>query len=448
MNSVTTLRIAVRALNRNLLRALLTTLGIVIGVSAVITMMQIGAGSSTSIREKITSMGANVLIIIPKAAESSGISIGAGSAMTLTPQDCAIVREHCPSLRSAAPVVRARAQAVYGNQNWVPDSIEGTTPEYLDVRQWFIEEGTAFTHLDVTRANKVCLLGRTVADELFGSASPVGRQIRLRNVSLRVIGVLSEKGANLMGQDQDDTLLAPWTTIKYRIAGSRLEDVNQSADAEKSDVYPGLAGNLYPGQSDAQKSNNRQLCRFVNVDAIMAVVGASDRVKQAGEEITEVLRSRHRIGPGAMDDFEIINLSEITRMLSSTTALMTNLLLSIAAISLVVGGVGIMNIMLESVTERTREIGLRMAVGARSRDILKQFLFEAITLCLAGAAMGMVLGNTVSFFVWRLLQWPVQASPMAMVTAVLVSMGVAVLFGFYPAWKASRLDPIVALRHE
>jgi ABC-type antimicrobial peptide transport system permease subunit len=184
------------------------------------------------------------------------------------------------------------------------------------------------------------------------------------------------------------------------------------------------------------------------VDAIMAVVGASDRVKQAGEEITEVLRSRHRIGPGAMDDFEIINLSEITRMLSSTTALMTNLLLSIAAISLVVGGVGIMNIMLVSVTERTREIGLRMAVGARSRDILKQFLFEAITLCLAGAAMGMVLGNTVSFFVWRLLQWPVQASPMAMVTAVLVSMGVAVLFGFYPAWKASRLDPIVALRHE
>jgi ABC-type antimicrobial peptide transport system permease subunit len=448
MNSVTTLRIAVRALNRNLLRALLTTLGIVIGVSAVITMMQIGAGSSTSIREKITSMGANVLIIIPKAAESSGVSIGAGSAMTLTPQDCAIVREHCPSLRSAAPVVRARAQAVYGNQNWVPDSIEGTTPEYLDVRQWSIEEGTAFTHLDVTRANKVCLLGRTVADELFGSASPVGRQIRLRNVSLRVIGVLSEKGANLMGQDQDDTLLAPWTTIKYRIAGSRLEDVNQSADAEKSDVYPGLAGNLYPGQSDAQKSNNRQLCRFINVDAIMAVVGASDRVKQAGEEITEVLRSRHRIGPGAMDDFEIINLSEITRMLSSTTSLMTNLLLSIAAISLVVGGVGIMNIMLVSVTERTREIGLRMAVGARSRDILKQFLFEAITLCLAGAAMGMVLGNTVSFFVWRLLQWPVQASPMAMVTAVLVSMGVAVLFGFYPAWKASRLDPIVALRHE
>jgi len=448
MKSVTTFRIAVRALNRNLLRALLTTLGIVIGVSAVITMMQIGAGSSASIREKITSMGANVLIIIPKAAESSGVSIGAGSAMTLTPQDCAIVRERCPSLRNAAPVVRARAQAVYGNQNWVPDSIEGTTPEYLDVRQWSIEEGTAFTHLDVTRANKVCLLGRTVADELFGRASPVGRQIRLRNVSLRVIGVLSEKGANLMGQDQDDTLLAPWTTIKYRIAGSRLEDMNQSADAEESGVYPGLAGNLYPGQSDAQKSNNRQLCRFVNVDAIMAVVGTSGLVKQAGEEITAVLRSRHRIGPGAKDDFEIINLSEITRMLSSTTSLMTNLLLSIAAISLVVGGVGIMNIMLVSVTERTREIGLRMAVGARSRDILKQFLFEAITLCLAGAAMGMVLGNTVSFFVWRLLRWPVQASPMAMVTAVLVSMGVAVLFGFYPAWKASRLDPIVALRHE
>jgi ABC-type antimicrobial peptide transport system permease subunit len=448
MKSTLTIRIAVRALNRNLLRALLTTLGIVIGVSAVITMMQIGAGSSASIREKITSMGANVLIVIPKAAESGGVSIGAGSAMTLTPQDCAVVRQHCPSLRNAAPVVKARAQAVNGNQNWVPDSIEGTTPEYLDVRQWSIEEGAAFTHLDVTRANKVCLLGRTVADKLFGKTSPLGRQIRVRNVSLRVIGVLSQKGANLMGQDQDDTLLAPWTTIKYRIAGSRLEDVNQSTDAENSGVYPGSARTLYPGQSDTYKSSNRPLCRFVNVDAIMAVVRNSGLVKQAGEEIAEVLRSRHRIGPGAKDDFEIINLSEITRMLSSTTSLMTNLLLSIAAISLVVGGVGIMNIMLVSVTERTREIGLRMAVGARSRDILKQFLFEALALCLAGAAMGMVLGNTVSFFVWRLLRWPVEASPMAMVTAVLVSMGVAILFGFYPAWKASRLDPIVALRHE
>jgi ABC-type antimicrobial peptide transport system permease subunit len=439
---------AVKALNRNLLRALLTTLGIVVGVGAVISMMQIGAGSSASIREKISSMGADVLIVVPKAAVSGGVNIGAGSAMTLTPRDWEMVRRHCSTIRSAAPVVRARAQAVYGSQNWVPDSIEGTTPEYLDVRQWRIDDGTPFTSLDVTRANKVCLLGRTVATRLFGNTPSLGRHIRIRNVSLRVVGILSEKGANLMGQDQDDVVLAPWTTIKYRIAGSRLQDMNQSAGDNDAGVYPGLTGRLYPEQSDNQKNNNPLLCRFTNLDAIMVAVRTSVLVHEAKEEIADVLRFRHRIGPGGRDDFEIINLTEITQMLSTTTALMTNLLLCIAAISLVVGGVGIMNIMLVSVTERTREIGLRMAVGARARDILRQFLVEAIILCLAGGAIGIVLGNAVSFFVWRHLRWPVEASPAAAVTAVLVSIGVGVLFGFYPAWKASRLDPIVALRHE
>ena len=448
MKPALTLKIAVKALNRNLLRALLTTLGIVIGVGAVISMMQIGAGSSASIREKISSMGADVLIVVPKAAVSGGVNIGAGSAMTLTPQDCKMVRHHCSSIRTAAPVVRARAQAVYGSQNWVPDSIEGTTPEYLDVRQWYIDDGAPFSDLDVTSANKVCLLGRTVATKLFGNASPLGKHIRLRNVALRVIGILGEKGANLMGQDQDDVVLAPWTTIKYRIAGSRLQDMNQSAVDNDSGAYPRVTGHLYPEQSDNQKNNNPLLCRFANVDAIMVAVRNSNLVHQAQDEIAEVLRSRHRISSGGRDDFEIINLTEITQMLSTTTSLMTNLLLCIAAISLVVGGVGIMNIMFVSVTERTREIGLRMAVGARSRDILRQFLAEAIILCLAGGAMGIVLGNTVSFLVWLFLQWPVDASPMAAVTAVLVSISVGILFGFYPAWKASRLDPIVALRHE
>jgi ABC-type antimicrobial peptide transport system permease subunit len=448
MKTTLTLWIAVKALNRNLLRALLTTLGIVIGVGAVISMMQIGAGSSASIRETISSMGADVLIVVPKAAVSSGINIGAGSAMTLTPQDWEVVLHHCSAIRSAAPVVRARAQAVYGNQNWVPDSIEGTTPEYLDVRQWRIDDGAPFTDLDVTRANKVCLLGRTVATKLFGSAPVLGKHIRLRNVSLRVIGVLSEKGANLMGQDQDDVVLAPWTTIKYRIAGSRLQVVNQSRGDDDQGAYPGVTGRLYPEQSGNQKNNNLLLCRFDNLDAIMVAVRNSALVRQAKEEIAEVLRSRHRIGPGGRDDFEIINLTEITQMLSTTTALMTHLLLCIAAISLVVGGVGIMNIMLVSVTERTGEIGLRTAVGARSRDILRQFLVEAVILCLAGGAIGIVLGNAVSFFVWWQLRWPVEASPAAAVTAVWVSISVGILFGFYPAWKASRLDPIVALRHE
>jgi ABC-type antimicrobial peptide transport system permease subunit len=448
MKPVLTLRIAVKALNRNLLRALLTTLGIVIGVAAVISMMQIGAGSSSSIREKISSMGADVLIVVPKAVESGGVNIGAGSAMTLTPQDCEMVRHHCTSIRSAAPVVRARAQAVFGSQNWVPDSIEGTTPEYLAVRQWGIEDGAPFSNLDVTRANRVCLLGRTVAAKLFGNVSPLGKQIRLRNVALRVVGILSEKGANLMGQDQDDVVLAPWTTIKFRIAGSRLENMNQSAGDNNSDAYPGIAGRLYPEQSDSQKNNQQLLCRFANVDAIMVAVRNSNLIRQANEEIAEVLRPRHRIGPGGRDDFEIINLTEITQMLSTTSSLMTHLLLCIAAISLVVGGVGIMNIMLVSVTERTREVGLRMAVGAKSRDILRQFLIEAIMLCLAGGTIGIVLGNAVSFCVWWLLRWPVDASPMAAVTAVWVSVSVGILFGFYPAWQASRLDPIVALRHE
>ena len=448
MKLILTFRIALKALNRNILRALLTTLGIVIGVAAVISMMQIGAGSSASIREKISSMGADVLIVVPKSAVSSGVNIGAGSAMTLTPKDCATVLHHCPSIRSAAPVIRARAQAVFGNQNWVPDSIEGTTPEYLNVRQWPIGDGVPFSEVDVGCANKVCLLGRTVATKLFGKVSPIGKQIRLRNVALRVIGVLSEKGANLMGQDQDDVVLAPWTTIKYRIAGSRLQDMNQSSDDNGNGAYPSMSGNLYPEQSYSQKNNNKILYRFANLDAIMIAARNSTLIRKAEEEIAEVLRSRHRISPGGRDDFEIVNLTEITQMLSTTTSLMTHMLLCIAAISLVVGGVGIMNIMLVSVTERTREIGLRMAVGAKSRDILRQFLMEAIILCLAGGAIGIVLGNTISFFVWWLLRWPVEASPMAAVTAVWVSISVGILFGFYPAWRASRLDPIVSLRHE
>ncbi|WP_289021643.1 ABC transporter permease [Desulfobacter postgatei] len=448
MKLLQTIRIAFKALRRNPMRAMLTTLGIVIGVSAVISMMEISAGSSTSIKKKISSMGANVLIIIPKTAETTGVTAGAGSAMTLTPEDSEAVAKHCPSIRSAAPIVRARAQAVYGNKNWVPDSIEGTTPDYLDVREWSLDEGVPFTHIDVSQSDKVCLIGKTVASELFGQASPLGKNIRLRNVSLRVIGVLSKKGANLMGQDQDDTILAPWTTIKYRIAGSRLIGENQSVGIDDSGYYPSRLHKIYPERSSVQLRNNKMLYRFANVDAIMAFVRSADLIDLANQEITDILRSRHNIGKTLDNDFEIINLTEITQTLTATTSLMTNLLLCIATVSLVVGGVGIMNIMLVSVTERTSEIGLRMAVGAKPRDILQQFLIEAIVLCLAGGTIGIIWGNAVSFLVWLLLQWPVEASPMATVVSVIVSMSVGVLFGFYPAWKASNLDPIVALRHE
>ena len=440
-------RTALKALQRNPMRAMLTTLGIVIGIGAVIAMMEVGAGSSAAIQKKITSMGANGIIIIPKTAVSGGVSYGAGSAMTLTTKDCDAIIKSCPLLHSAAPIVRARAQVVYLNRNWVPESIEGTKSEYLDVRQWPLEQGEPFTERDVKSANQVCLLGHTIAGKLFGNQSPIGKTIRLRNISLRVIGVLSKKGANLMGQDQDDILLAPWTTIKYRIAGSRLRNTNQSTSTDDDHHYYVRHMSFYPDQAAIQKRNSPLLIRFANIDAIMAATRSADLIADASEEITEILRIRHGVGPGE-EDFEIINLTEIAKALSSTTTIMTNLLLCIAAVSLIVGGVGIMNIMLVSVTERTHEIGLRMAVGARSRDILNQFLVEAIALCVAGGVVGILFGNTVSYLIWKLLDWPVKASPMAAAVAVCVSVSVGIIFGFYPAWKASQLNPIEALRYE
>lgn len=440
-------RTALKAFRRNPMRAMLTTLGIVIGVGAVIAMMEIGEGSSSAIQKRIASMGANALIVIPSTAASGGVTYGAGSAMTLTPEDCEAILGNCPSVRNAAPIVRARAQLVYGNRNWVPDSIEGTTGAYLYIREWEVAEGETFTERDVVSANRVCLLGQTLVSELFEEQSPIGKEVRLRNVSLRVIGVLQDKGANLMGQDQDDILLAPWTTIKYRIAGSRLQSMNQSSSDNENDRYPG-GQSLYPEQSAIQAENTPMLVRFTNIDAIMTAAQSTDMITNAIEEITEVLRAQHGIKPDDFDDFEIIDLTEILGTLSATTTLMTNLLLCVAAISLVVGGVGIMNIMLVSVTERTREIGLRMAVGGRSRDILRQFLVEAIALCLFGGAVGILFGNGVSYFIWRFFQWPVKATPIAATVAVLVSASVGIVFGFYPAWKASRLDPIEALRYE
>ncbi len=456
MRVYTTARTAFKALRRNPMRAMLTTLGIVIGVGAVIAMMEIGAGSSASLKKTIASMGANVLVIRPGTASSGGISFGVGTSTTLTPEDCQAILRECPAVHNATPMVRARTQVVYGNRNWVPNTMYGTTPAFLDVQDWSIlAEGEPFSERDVLNGNRVCLLGQTLVRELFEGASPVGKEIRIKNIAFRVIGVLTPKGANMMGLDQDDVILAPWTTVKYRVTGTSLSTSNQSTAPTGSDsvntlsnLYPAVKGGLYPEQASVQQADNPMPIRFANIDQIMAAANNAGEISLAIEQMTGVLRERHHLRIDEPDDFSIRDMAELTKTLSTTTTLMTNLLLTVAMISLVVGGVGIMNIMLVSVTERTREIGLRMAVGARGRDILYQFLVEAVVLCLTGGAMGIVLGHGGSLLVRLLLHWPVETSPAAIVAAVLVSAGVGIIFGFYPAWKASRLDPIEALRFE
>ncbi|MBP7937304.1 MAG: ABC transporter permease [Phycisphaerae bacterium] len=450
------LRTAFRALRRNVMRSALTTLGIIIGVSAVIAMMEIGNGTSSFIKKSITSMGVDNLLVAPGSAASGGVTFGAGSVMTLTPEDAdAIVRE-CPAVRATAPVVRARTQVIYGNRNWVPTFIWGTTPSFLEVRNWGnLAEGEPFTDQDVRNASKVCLLGQTLVRELFLGQSPIGQEVRVQNVAFKVVGVLAPKGANLMGMDQDDVLLAPWTTIKRRVAGTNLASVNQSAASSSgsssvntlSDLYPGKE-NLYPVPSQTELANTPTLVRFTNVDQIMVAAASPNELEQAMRQITQLLRERHRIAEGELDDFNIRDMTEMTKMFSSTTSRITNLLLCVAFISLIVGGVGIMNIMMVSVTERTREIGLRMAVGARARDILRQFLVEAVVLCMLGGVIGILLGRGSSLLVRAFMQWPTELSVGAIVASVAVSVTVGVIFGYYPAWKASRLDPIEALRYE
>jgi macrolide transport system ATP-binding/permease protein len=452
-------RTALHGLRRNVMRAALTTLGIVIGVAAVIAMMEIGSGSSSAIQATIASMGANNLLVLPGTASSGGVSFGGGSAMTLTPQDAEAILNESPAVRGAVPIVRARTQVIYGNRNWVPSFIYGTTPDWLDVREWGLSEGDMFTERDVRNASKVCVLGQRLVRELFQGENPLGKEVRVQNVSFRVVGVLTAKGANMMGMDQDDVLLAPWTTIKFRVTGSSATTANQSAAAASSSatsttvnslnqIYPTSQKKLYPEQSATQAADTPQPVRFINVDQILTAGRSTEEIPAAIKQITQILRERHRIGPGEPDDFNIRDMTEMTKALSSTGTMMTKLLLAVALISLLVGGVGIMNIMLVSVTERTREIGLRMAVGAWSRDILQQFLAESVILCFCGGAMGILVGRGISILVRVLLKWPTELSLSAIVAAFVVSVTVGIVFGFYPAWKASRLDPIIALRYE
>ena len=449
------LRTALTGLRRNVLRAALTTLGIIIGVAAVIAMMEIGRGSASAIQRTIASMGANNLIILPGTASSGGVSFGGGSVMTLTPQDSEAILAEAPAVSAAAPIVRARTQVVYENRNWVPSYIYGATPAYLDVREWPLAVGDPFTDRDVRNANKVCLIGQRLVRELFQGESPVGKEVRIQNVPFKVVGVLSSKGANMMGMDQDDILLAPWTTIKFRVTGASAMTANQSAatgtgqqTGAGNSLYSSSQSTLYPLPSTTQAADTPLPVRFANIDQILAATRSSDQVPAAIQQITQLLRERHRIRPGEPDDFSIRDMAEMTSALTSTSTLMTKLLLAVALISLVVGGVGIMNIMLVSVTERTREIGLRMAVGARGGNILQQFLLESVLLCFCGGLAGILLGRGISLLIKALLQWPTELSLDAILTAFAVSAAVGILFGYYPAWKGSRLDPITALRYE
>jgi putative ABC transport system permease protein len=399
------LRIAFDALLRNKMRSLLTMLGIIIGVGAVIAMVAIGQGAQTSVDAQISSLGSNILLVFPGSSSRGGVMSGAQTGTTLTEEDQQAVKEQCPAVAYVSPQVRTGAQVVYGNMNW-GTAISGGTVDFFYIRDWRLEDGDFFSDQDVRAATKVCLLGRTVSQQLFDSANPLGQTIRIRNIPFRVIGILKSKGQNAMGQDQDDLVIIPYTTLQKRLIG-----------------HTHSWGFIVSAVSKAQ-------------------------IPEAQHQMTELLRVRHKIGPSDDNDFTIRNQTEIADAQSATTRIMTTLLASIASVSLVVGGIGIMNIMLVSVTERTREIGVRMSIGARKRDILSQFLMEAIVLSLLGGMLGIILGVLSSGVVSTLAGWPTIVTAQAIIMAVVFSTFVGIFFGYYPARKASLLNPIDALRYE
>ncbi len=415
MSLLTTLKIAFRALAKNKLRAGLTVLGVVIGIAAVTTMVSIGQSAGDLVQGEFQAFGSNVIVVIPASMRQRGVHQGFGSRPTLTADDCEAISESCDSVMAASPIVGAGGQLIYGNNNWMPKEMLGVGIDYLIVRNWEVGQGGFFTERDIAGAAKVCVIGRTIVAKLFQTTNPLGKTIRIRNIPFEVIGVLEEKGANLVGDDQDDVVLAPYSTIRKRLRGSD----------------------------------------FDNVDVIFASARSPEVMSEAQEEMRQLLFERHRISPGESADFEVKDTAEIAAFLDKVTGTMTILLASIAGISLLVGGVGIMNIMLVSVTERTREIGIRLAVGARSTDILLQFLVEATVLSAIGGAIGFALGWSASTGITMLInsmtsgtKWPVVVSFKAAVVAILFSSAVGVFFGFFPALRASRMDPIEALRYE
>jgi len=452
---VRTVATAVNSLRRNVLRSALTTLGIVIGVGSLLAIAEIGTGAWTSIRALLTKTGVDNIVIQAGAASRNGVSLGSGSIKTLTPEDAESILHECPSVDSLAPLVFTRRQVVRGNRNWVPGTFIGSTPAYLRVRQWEeLAEGASFTDRDVRDVGMVCLLGHTIARELFGDESPVGREVTVADVPLRVVGVLGRKGADIVGEDQDDILVAPWTTVRYRISssGASTPEPAPTGPAPRASPtarrYPGGGGNLFVKPSATQAVDTPKLERYSNVDSILVRALSTDEIPAAMGQITGLLRERHHVAPGGPADFAVRDFTEVVQAVKGTVGLVAGLLLCVSLISLLVGGIGIMNIMLVTVTERYREIGLRMAVGARPRDILRQFLVEAVVLCLLGGAVGIAAGRSASVLARLLASWPTETSMVAIVASVSVSATVGVVFGYYPAWKASRLDPIEALRFE
>jgi ABC-type antimicrobial peptide transport system permease subunit len=418
-------------------------------------MVEIGQGSKKAVAESIQSLGANNLLVMPGQAASGGVSFGGGSTPCLTPGDADAIAANVPAAEAVAPVVRARTQLVAGGKNWVPLYIYGTTPEFLRVRDWPVEQGRAFTHGEVNGSAGVCLIGATVARELFGGESAVGQSIRINSAPMTVVGVLAKKGANTFGSDQDDIVIAPWRTIKFKVSGQSAQTTNQSTAAAAANTsvsssvrFPSQQPSPYPLQSATQAANYPTPPLPTYVDQIQVRIASAGEIQSSIKEITSLLRERHRLRPDQASDFNIRDTAEISNSQVAIAQLMSLLLLAVALLSLFVGGVGIMNIMLVSVTERTKEIGLRMAVGAKPWDILRQFLVEAVLLCFIGGVCGVLLGRGASWVVRNTLHWRTEPSLPAIIAAVGVSAAVGVLFGFYPAWKASRLDPIEALRFE
>ncbi|WP_165873563.1 ABC transporter permease [Parasulfuritortus cantonensis] len=410
MNGLDTLRSALRSLRANRMRSALTTLGIVIGIAAVITMLAVGEGARRQVAEQMKSLGTNLMLVLPGTVTSGGVRLGGASRDSLTEADVLAMRAEIADVAAAAPALRGSGQVVYGNQNW-STQLYGIDADYLVARDWRIERGRAFDDNDLHGNAKVALVGETVAQMLFGGTDPTGLTIRVKGVPLTIVGLLGGKGQNVMGQDQDDIVLIPLGTARGRLLGQSL------------------------GRPDS-----------VNNVTVKMADGVDMRAAEA--QVRALLRQRHRIQPGQDDDFNIRNLSEIVQAEQASSNALSALLAAIASVSLIVGGIGIMNIMLVSVTERTREIGIRLAVGARRRDILTQFMVEAVTLSVLGGLVGVALGLGGGLLVQRLFDWPVAFQARAVLLAVVSASAVGIFFGWYPARQAARLTPVEALRHD
>jgi len=405
MNYINSIKIALNALKRNKFRAFLTMLGIIIGVASVIVMLAIGQGSKKSIQDQMSGMGTNLIFAMPGAEQKGGVRMGNSDAKSMKLSDVDAIEKNCPAISDVSPEVRSSGQAVLGNQNW-PTSIYGVNNKYFNIKKYTIGRGRTFTETEIQTYAKVCLVGQTVVENLFGKTDPIGQSIRFKNIPLLIIGILGEKGENGMGQDQDDLVMAPYTTVQKRILA------------------------------------------ITHIQSIAASAASESQNEAAIEQITASLRHSHKLKTGDDDDFQVRSQSEMVQMFSSISDIMTLLLGAISGISLLVGGIGIMNIMYVSVTERTREIGLRLSVGGRGNDILLQFLIESILLSVFGGVIGIILGIVATQVMASIMSWPVVITTISVVMSFLVCSAIGIFFGWYPARKAASLNPIDALRYE